>query len=219
MPERFTIDVEGTRVPARIYGKTGRALLVLAHGAGAPQTSPFMGEMAEALAARDVSVLTFDFVYTAKKKKVPDRPPLLEAAYRAAATEARTRAAGRPLFLGGKSMGGRIASQIAPQEEGLSGLVFLGYPLHPPGKPRDGKDPPRARHLHEVRCPMLFVQGTRDSFGTPDDLRPLLPSLPARTEIYAVEGGDHSFKLPRGAPRDVLEKARDAIARWIQAGR
>jgi predicted alpha/beta-hydrolase family hydrolase len=215
MPVRFTISFEGTRLPARVYPAPAGPLLVLAHGAGAPQASPFMVETAKALAQRGVEVMTFDFVYMAKKKKIPDRAPVLEATYRAAVEAARTRAAERALFLGGKSMGGRIASQIAPGASGLAGLVFFGYPLHPPGKARPEGDPPRATHLPDVPCPMLFVQGTRDTFGTPDDLRPLLPRLTGGSAIHPVEGGNHGFVLPRGAPRDILEHARDAVARWI----
>jgi predicted alpha/beta-hydrolase family hydrolase len=164
--------------------------------------------------------MTFDFVYTSKKKKVPDPPALLEATYRAVVLSVRGHAAGRPLFLGGKSMGGRIASQIAVGEPALSGLVFLGYPLQPPNKPRTDGTPPRAKHLVQVACPMLFVQGTRDAFGTPDDLLPLLPSLPSGTEIHPVTGGDHSFKVPKktGTPQaEVLDAVKDAIARWIHA--
>jgi predicted alpha/beta-hydrolase family hydrolase len=112
-------------------------------------------------------------------------------------------------------MGGRIASQIAPTEEGLTGLVFLGYPLHPPGKPAQL----RAKHLLALKAPMLFVQGARDAFGTPDELRPLLSELCFGTELYSVEGGDHSFRVPKnlGPQAEVMNRAKDVVARWVLA--
>ena len=221
MAEAFEVRVEGDVVPARAYAPEAAArapILVLGHGAGAPQASPFMVEMARDLAARGIEVVTFDFVYTAKKKKAPDRAPLLEACYRAVVGAVRGRANGkaRALFLGGKSMGGRIASQIAPTEEGLAGLVFLGYPLHPPGKPEQL----RSEHLPRVRAPMLFVQGSGDAFGTPAELRPILARLVNGTELFVVEGGDHSFNVPKksGVSQvEVMTAVKDEVARWVHA--
>jgi predicted alpha/beta-hydrolase family hydrolase len=209
--------VGADRVTALIYPAAG-SLLVLAHGAGASQSSPFMVHAASYLASRGVEVATFNFVYTSKKKKVPDSPALLEATYRAVLEALRPHAKGRALFLGGKSMGGRIASHIAATETGVRGLVFLGYPLHPPGKPRDESTPPRAQHLFAVPCPMLFVQGTRDVFGTPDDLRPLLGSLAGGSAIHSVLGGDHSFAVLKKSGLSQAETtgaALDAVVSWL----
>jgi predicted alpha/beta-hydrolase family hydrolase len=195
-----------------------RAGLVLAHGAGAGHLSSFMVNTAAALAGRDMTVATFDFPYMAARKKVPDRGPVLEEAWRAAISAAAADAsfAALPLFIGGKSMGGRIASQAAAAGGlPIAGLVFLGYPLHPPGKPAQRRD----RHLPSISVPMLFVQGTRDAFGTAEEIRGLLPSLHAPATLHVVEDGDHSFKVPArtGRASDVLNGIYDAVARWIAA--
>lgn len=198
----------------------GRATLVLAHGAGAGQRHPFLVHFARELAARDVDVFTFDFLYMQRGRKLPDKNDALEACWRAAIAEVRARAKQSvPFFLGGKSMGGRIASQVAGQGEDathgpVGGLVFLGYPLHPPTKPAQL----RSEHLPRVRAPMLFCQGERDPFGTPDELGPIVRRLHAGTEIVAVEGGDHSFAVPRrlGVSQDVVyARVLDAIVRWM----
>lgn len=195
-----------------------RAGLVLAHGAGAGQGSRFMVEAAQALSGRGIVTATFDFPYVIAGRKVPDRPPVLEAAWRDAIDAARTDPALRDLSLviGGKSMGGRIASQVAASGigiDGVRGLVFLGYPLHPPGKPEQRRD----RHLPDIRVPMLFVQGSRDEFGTAAEIRALLPSLDARAELLVVEGGDHSFKVPArlGKPDAVLANIFDRVASFV----
>jgi uncharacterized protein len=168
--------------------------LVLGHGAGAGQHSGFMVEAAHQLAARAIVVATFDFPYIAAGRKSPDKAPVLEEAWRGAITEARADEAFRslPLFIGGKSMGGRIASHVAAQGvEGVSGLVFFGYPLHPPGRPQQRRD----AHLPSIAQPMLFVQGSRDEFGTAGDIRELLPRLNPRAELFEVADGDHSLKV------------------------
>jgi len=190
--------------------------LVVAHGAGAGQGSPFMVRTAEGLAARGVVTATFDFPYMTVGRSVPDRPPVLEQAWRDAIERARDELSGLPLFIGGKSMGGRISSQVAAQGmEGVSGLVFLGYPLHPPGKPEQRRD----AHLPAIREPLLFVQGTRDAFGTADEIRQLLPKL-QQAALHEVAGGDHSFKVSgRGAPKPdaVLGGILDVVRDWIVA--
>ncbi len=217
MPDAFKVEVSnGERVTASLYASRAKnaPAVVLAHGAGASQTSPFMVDMAEGLAERGIGVTTFDFVYTEKKRRAPDKPALLEACYRAVVRDVRVRKSGRALFIGGKSMGGRIASQIASGEKGFSGLVFLGYPLHPPGKLTQL----RAKHLPGIESPMLFVQGSRDAFGTPEELRPVLAPLDA--EIFTVDGGDHSFKVPKsmGTTHDaVMAAVMDKVAVWILA--
>ena len=190
--------------------------LVVAHGAGAGQSSPFMVRTAEGLAARGIATATFDFPYMTARRSVPDRPPVLEQAWRDAIDRARDELSGLPLFIGGKSMGGRISSQVAAQGmEGVSGLVFLGYPLHPPGKPDQRRD----AHLPAIREPLLFVQGTRDAFGTAEEIRALLPKLQQGT-LHEVSGGDHSFKVSgRGAPKPdaVLGGILDVVRDWIGA--
>jgi uncharacterized protein len=190
------------------------AALVVAHGAGAGQGSPFMVRTAEGLAARGIVTATFDFPYMAARRSAPDRPPVLEQAWRDAIARARDETVGLPLFIGGKSMGGRISSQVAAQGvDGIAGLVFLGYPLHPPGKPEQRRD----AHLPAIREPMLFVQGTRDAFGTVEEIRELLPKL-KRATVHEVTGGDHSFKVSgRGAPKPdaVLEAILDVVREWI----
>jgi predicted alpha/beta-hydrolase family hydrolase len=198
--------------------ENAHAGLILAHGAGAGQKSPFMVAAARALAARGIVTATFDFPYMAEGRKLPDKGPVLEDAWREAIADASARPpfAGLPLFIGGKSMGGRIASQAAAEGPlAISGLVFLGYPLHPPGKPTQRRD----AHLPKIHVPMLFVQGGRDAFGSAAEIRELLPRLAPTTELYEVEGGDHSFKVPArlGKPAAVLDGIFDAVATFIQS--
>jgi predicted alpha/beta-hydrolase family hydrolase len=200
------------------------AAIVLAHGAGGGSQSTFMVQAGKGLAARGVTVATFDFPYMAQGRSVPDKAPVLEAAWRAAIEEAPAHLrqgyggqAHLPLFIGGKSMGGRIASQVAAQHvDGIAGLVYLGYPLHPPGKPEQRRD----RHLPAITEPALFVQGTRDPFGTADEIRALLPRLNARTTLFEVQDGDHSFGVRvsvTGKRADaVLSEIFDTVAAFIQ---
>lgn len=195
--------------------------LILAHGAGAPQTHPFMAAFARGLSSRGVHVVTFNFLYKERGRRVPDPAARLEACYRnvIAAVRERQSGAGRRLLVGGKSMGGRIASQVVAADAragvspGVDGLVFLGYPLHPPGRPEKLRD----AHLPAIAAPMLFVQGSRDTFGTPAELRPVLARCTA-AELFVVDGGDHSLKM-RGkdaAPdAQVHARVQDAISGWI----
>jgi predicted alpha/beta-hydrolase family hydrolase len=193
------------------------ATLILAHGAGAPQSSAFMVDFARGLARRGCQAVTFNFPYTEQGRRLPDRAPTLEACFRdvIAAIRARADLGTGPLVIGGKSMGGRIASHLAAQPlADLAGLVALGYPLHPPGRPEQL----RALHLARIRQPMLIVQGSRDAFGTPEELRPVLGPLGATATLQVVEGGDHSFKVPKRGPitqEEVFERVQDEIARWI----
>jgi hypothetical protein len=193
--------------------------LVLAHGAGAGQRSHFMVLAAKQMASRGVTTATFDFPYVIEHRKVPDKAPVLEASWRAAlmAAQQDSHFAGLPLFIGGKSMGGRISSHIAAQRvAGIRGLVFFGYPLHPPGRPEQRRD----AHLPDVREPMLFIQGTRDPFGTADDIAALLPKLSAGSAVYGVADGDHSFKVRvsiGGKSQDsVFAEIFDTAAAFIQ---
>ncbi len=194
--------------------QTGITLL-LGHGAGADQTSAFMVNFAEELAARGIDVVTFNFLYKEQGRSAPDRQEKLEACYRAVIKAVQKKLAANKLFIGGKSMGGRIASQVAANEnEGISGLVFLGYPLHPPGKP----DALRAEHLPRIQRPMFFVQGERDTFGTPDELQPIISTLTPACTIYTIANGDHSFTVPKKSlmsQADVYTAAQDEIVRWL----
>jgi predicted alpha/beta-hydrolase family hydrolase len=209
----------GGFVPARVYTARSPSLaaLVLGHGAGAGQRSPFMTTFATALAALGLDVVTFDFPYMAQGRRLPDARPALEACFRAV-TSAIARdleSARRHLFTGGKSMGGRVATHVsaADRGQGVAGLVLLGYPLHPPGRPGQRRD----AHLPLVGRPMLFVQGSRDAFGTPAELEPVLASLAPPPTLHVVPGGDHSFKV-RGDGQTqaaVYEDIQQAIARWI----
>lgn len=193
------------------------AAIVLAHGAGAGQISSFMVEVARGFASRGIAAATFDFPYIQAGRRLPDPARVLEAAWRDAIDAARARFEDLPLFIGGKSMGGRIASHVAADAQrppGIAGLVFLGYPLHPPGKPNQ----PRDAHLPAIARPMLFVQGSRDAFGTADEIRALLPRLTSAT-LYEVTGGDHSFKVRAGGrdQRAVLEDVLDHVTSWMSA--
>ena len=215
----FDVGTHG-RTSGAIYraaDPVGRATLVLAHGAGAPRTHPFMTSMAARIAKKGVDVVTFNFLYAEAGRKMPDRVELLEATWRAAIATVRARG-GLPterLFIGGKSMGGRIATHIAAEPEGLvlAGVVLLGYPLHPIGKPKVIRD-----EILGVRMPMLVVQGTRDELGTAASMNKLLGNHP-RARVHVVEEGDHSLALPRrlGAERQEaeLDAAAAAIATFI----
>jgi hypothetical protein len=176
-----------------------------------------MVRFAEGMAARGVSAATFDFPYMTAGRSVPDKAPVLEAAWREAVAQAGSAFGSLPLYIGGKSMGGRIASHIASQGcPGLSGLFFLGYPLHPPGAPEKRRD----AHLPQIQEPMLFVQGTRDPFGTSDEISALLPTLP-RATLHAVPDGDHSFKVRSRSGQtqnQVLEGIMDTVVAWMHGG-
>lgn len=217
------VRAEGPDLPARVYAARACAplvTLILAHGAGAPQVHPFMVRAAEALAARDVAVVTFDFPYTAAGRRVPDKAPVLERAFLDVIAWARTRDdLPRPLAIGGKSLGGRMASHVAalhPDEAGsLAGLVVFGYPLHPPARPSQRRD----AHLPLIRVPMLFVQGRRDAFGTPDELRAALATVSAPASLHVVEDADHGFAIRRRAGRDAattLAAVWDVAAAWLK---
>ena len=225
-PSELTIRPQaGAATTALVYaaggdGAGGGASLILAHGAGAGQRSTFMVDFATALSALGIDVVTFNFPYIEQDRKIPDRAPVLEACYRAVilSVRAELESAKRLLCIGGKSMGGRIATQVAAADASLplAGLVLLGYPLHPPGKPEQKRD----KHLPAVGRPMLFVQGTRDAFGTPDELTPIVQPLQPPPTLNPVPQGDHSFKLSRRDPAAqaaVYTAIQRAIAVWIRA--
>jgi predicted alpha/beta-hydrolase family hydrolase len=209
--------VELTEIGATTYAADApTALFVFAHGAGAGQRHPFMVGVARALAERGVDVVTFDFPYMRQDRRrgAPDRPPVLEQAFREAIDGARAWSRARRLFIGGKSMGGRIATHLAAQgADDLSGVICLGYPLHPPGKPQQL----RVAHLPSVAAPVLIVQGERDAFGTPSELQPHLATMKAPVAVHVVERGDHSLSVRGRPPTGSYAEISDVAARWIHS--
>jgi len=200
------------QVPAR-----ARACYVLAHGAGAGMAHPFMAAVAQGLLERGIATLRYQFPYMERGSRRPDAPRLAHATVRAAVAEAARRLPDIPLFAGGKSFGGRMTSQaqaLSPLP-GVRGLVFIGFPLHPAGKPSDE----RAAHLSDVSVPMLFLQGTRDELATLELLQPLVAQLGPRTTLEVFEHADHSFHVPVRSGRtdaQVLAGLLDTMATWIE---
>jgi predicted alpha/beta-hydrolase family hydrolase len=266
-PELITVGVANSEpVTAALYvaeaRKRERVTIILAHGAGANQLHPFMRLFAAGLAERGFDVLTFNFQYMEQGRRAPDPKAKLEACYRAVIEAARKhkRLKGNRLVIGGKSMGGRIASQVAALDCGgstplsdaaaqssqeskthwktkkhsnieatranesnvvqtptsdIAGLVFLGYPLHPPGKPEQLRD----AHLPQITVPMLFVQGSRDAFGSAEEIRATIKKHHLRATLHVVEGGDHSLKVPKSSglsQQKVYDSAMGEIARWLK---
>jgi len=186
---------------------TGADYLILAHGAGGSMDTPSMVSYAEAIAARGLGAVRFNFAYREAGKKAPDRTEKLEAVYRAVVEAVAKRA--ERVFLGGRSMGGRIGSHLAAQGVPAAGLVFLAYPLHPPGKPERMRD----AHLYDITAPMLFIQGTRDPFGSPEELEPIVRKIGAT--LHLVEGGDHSHRVKGRQPAEVIGELVDATLSWL----
>ncbi|MEZ5320201.1 MAG: alpha/beta family hydrolase [Vicinamibacterales bacterium] len=193
----------------------GAPVLVFGHGAGAGHDHPWIRRVAAGLAARGIAVATFDFPYRAEGRKLPDKGPVLEEAFASAWREVAAGAAGVPLLAGGKSMGGRIASQAAAGGALVpapAGLVFFGYPLHPPGRPAQRRD----RHLPSITAPLCFLHGTRDPFGTPEEMQALVSTLPLAT-LALFEDGDHSLVARKRQDPDgrLLDRALDVAAAWM----
>jgi predicted alpha/beta-hydrolase family hydrolase len=195
-----------------------RACYVLAHGAGAGMTHPFIAAVAAGLCERKIATFRYQFPYMEQRSKRPDPPPLAHATVRAAVTEAARLVPDLPLIAGGKSFGGRMTSQAqasAPLPR-VRGLAFLGFPLHPAGRPsRD-----RGKHLADVKIPMLFLQGTRDTLAELPELRPVLEGLGARATLKLFEDADHSFHVPAKSGRkdaEVRAELLDALTAWIGA--
>jgi len=222
------MDRAGTQRLAILVGKTSsvsallirpteaRACFVLAHGAGAGMTHPFMETMAAGLAERGVASLRYQFPYMEKASRRPDPPAIAHAAVRAAVAEAARCCEGLALIAGGKSFGGRMTSQAqaAAPLAGVQGLAFLGFPLHPAGKPSAD----RAKHLSDVHVPMLFVQGTRDNLAEINLLAPAVERLGPSSSLHRIEGADHSFHvLTRSGrnDREVMGEILDTLAAWI----
>jgi predicted alpha/beta-hydrolase family hydrolase len=210
---------DAVRVSARLELPAGaRACYVLAHGAGAGMDHPFMSAAASILAGLGVATLRYQFPYMERRSRRPDPPPVCHATVRAAVALAAQLAPGVPLFAGGRSFGGRMSSQaqaLAPLA-GVRGLVFLGFPLHPAGKPGDA----RAQHLEQVQLPMLFLQGTRDALAERTLLSALAARLAARATLSFVEDADHAFHVPAHSGRTDAEVCRallNTAAAWIGA--
>ncbi len=192
-----------------------RQLLVLAHGAGAGMNHPFMENLARALVAVNVATLRYQFPYMEERRRVPDAPGVLTATVAAAVRAAREAAPKLPLFAGGKSMGGRMTSQAAAQGllETVKGLVFFGFPLHPPKSPGTK----RAEHLGKVPMPMLFLQGTRDMLADLKLLRPICAGLGPRAALHVIETADHSFHMLKSSGKsdtEVLRELAETEASW-----
>jgi predicted alpha/beta-hydrolase family hydrolase len=202
-------------VSASVHGE-GKTVLALGHGAGGDRRTGILLRLANALAAGGRRVVLHNFPYTEARRRVPDKPAVLEATVSAVAGHARAALGASRLVLGGKSMGGRIASQAVAAGLPVDALVFLGYPLHPPGR----FDTLRDRHLPAIIAPMLFVQGTRDAFARPDLLASVLGGLGDRATLHSIENGDHSFAVPRRmgrAPAQIESEVAAAIASWLAA--
>lgn len=209
VPERGTVSAL-----LRVFDGAS-ALFVLAHGAGADMRHPFMQRVAESLAARGIATLRYQFPYMEQGRRRPDPQAVATAAVRAAVQAAQEAAPGLPLIAGGKSFGGRMTSNAQATEPlpGVRGLAFLGFPLHPPARPGVN----RAEHLGDIEVPMLFLQGTRDTFAALELLLPVCRRLGQRATLHLVEGGDHSFGVLRRSGRaetDVMEELTQTIASW-----
>ncbi|MEA2451442.1 MAG: uncharacterized protein QOG04_152 [Actinomycetota bacterium] len=201
-----SLVVDGPRKPTQV--------LVLAHGAGAPLDSDFMEFFAAGLVTDKRAVVRFNFVYMEQGRKSPGPPKASEQTFIEVIEHLRGELSPKQLFIGGKSYGGRMASHVAAQGIDVDGLVFLGYPLHAPGRPENIRD----AHLYDIRARMLFVEGTRDPFCPVPTLRKVLKKITAPTELVIVEDGDHSLKVPKSSGRttkDAWNEAIASIASWL----
>ena len=212
------LDMGGTVSALLDRAEAAFAIYVFAHGAGAGMHHPFMQAIAERLPAQGVSVLRYQFPFMEAGSRRPDRPEVAHAAVRAAVALAHERAPNLPLFAGGRSFGGRMTSQAqaAAPLAGVRGLIFLAFPLHPANKPSHE----RAKHLADVRIPMLFLQGTRDALAFLDELKPVCESLGRRATLKLFEDADHSFHVPARSGRtdaQLLGEMLDFVAAWIDA--
>lgn len=216
--EKFVIAFDGIRVSAMfLRSPSAKICFVLAHGAGAGMEHPSMTSIATGLAARRVATLRFQFPYMENGKRRPDPPPLCHATVRAAVAQAARLAPKLPLIAGGRSFGGRMTSQAQAIDSlpGVKGLAFLGFPLHPAGKPATD----RADHLRDVKIPMLFLQGTRDELASLELLKPVIKRLGTRATLKLLQDADHSFHVPARTGRqdaDVRADMLDALAAWAE---
>jgi uncharacterized protein len=218
VPQKLQIEV-GSPGPVSallMRPRDARACFVFAHGAGVGMIHPSMEIVAIGLAERGIATLRYQFPYMEKGSKRPDPPAIAHATVRAAVAQAAKSCSGFALIAGGKSFGGRMTSQAQAKArlEGVQGLAFLGFPLHPQGQPSTE----RAAHLSEVQIPMLFVQGTNDGLAELDLLKPVVASLGRRATLHLLDGADHSFHVPKRSGRtdnEVMNEALDAFAAWI----
>ncbi len=217
--EQLRFDVEGGGEVSALLSRPAKArrLLVLAHGAGAGMSHPFMEKLAGELACVGVATLRYQFPYMEKQRRVPDSPVMLTATVVAAVRAAAEAAPGLALLAGGKSMGGRMTSQAAAQQplDGVRGLVFFGFPLHPPNRPGTK----RADHLAKVTVPMLFLQGTRDTLADLSLLRPVCAKLGSQATLHVIEKADHSFHVLKSSGRsdaEVLRELAETVASWAE---
>lgn len=186
--------------------------IILAHGAGQGINSPFMRFFHEAMPKRGFLSVQFNFEYMDRGRKMPDPQPKMQALYRQVVEEVAETHRPRRIVVGGKSMGGRVASYIASDTDAVNGLIFLGYPLHPPGK----QDQLRDSHLYEIHKPMLFLSGTRDTFADRKLLENVVHRIGEKATLVWTEGGDHSLKVGRASGNSTLEAAADEIRTWAR---
>jgi hypothetical protein len=218
-PQRVSVRFQEAACVSALFQApaSARVCYVLAHGAGAGMTHPFMETVASGLATRGVATLRYQFPYMERGSRRPDSPKLAQQTVRAAVVEAAQLAPGLTLFGGGKSFGGRMTSQAqaASPLPGVAGLIFLGFPIHPPGRPSDD----RAEHLFQVQVPMLFFQGTRDELARLDLVQGLVRRLGTRATLKVIDGADHSFHVPARSGRqdaEVQAEMLDAAAAWME---
>jgi hypothetical protein len=219
-PQKLLVEVgKATSVSALLIQPTdARACFVFAHGAGAGMAHSFMEQAAAGLAGRGIATLRYQFPYMEKASKRPDPPAIAHATVRAAVKQAARHCPGLPLVAGGKSFGARMTSQAQAKAplEGVRGLAFFGFPLHPAGKPSID----RADHLAEIHVPMLFLQGTNDKLAELQLLKPVVEKLKLLATLHLVEAADHSFHVPARSgrnDREVMDEILDALAAWVRA--
>jgi predicted alpha/beta-hydrolase family hydrolase len=214
---RFHVEGAAEVSALLVRPKNARWLLVLAHGAGAGMTHPFMENLSDELSAVAIATLRYQFPYMEQRRHVPDAPAVLTATVVAAVQAAKKAAPDLPILAGGKSMGGRMTSQAAQHPlAGVQGLIFFGFPLHPPNRPGTK----RADHLAKVTVPMLFLQGTRDTFADFKLLRPICAKLGERATLHVIESADHSFHVLKSSKRtdaDVLRELAETTASWAES--
>ena len=214
---RFVVEGAGEVSALLARPKDARWLLLLAHGAGAGMTHPFMEKLSADLAARGIATFRYQFPYMEQRRRVPDAPAVLIAAVVSAVRAAEQAAPDLPLLAGGKSMGGRMTSQAAAQHplDGVEGLVFFGFPLHPPNRPGTK----RADHFVKITLPMLFLQGTRDTLADLRLLRPICTKLGARATLHIIETADHSFHVLKSSGKtdaDVFHELAETTVSWAK---
>jgi len=217
IPEQPVTIAVGESTVSGVYARPEKpsATLVVAHGAGAGMEHPFLAGFTRAVNELGIATLRFNFPYREAGRKFPDRPPAAIAAWRAVMAEAAARSAGEPLWAAGKSFGGRMASMAVAEGLPAAGLVYLGYPLHPPGKPEKLRD----EHLYGLTLPMLFLQGTRDPFATPELLEAVVARIGRSATLEWREGGGHTFDVAgtKRSAEEVGASLAGSVAAFITA--